>query len=85
MTRKKKELDGPRWLKLKEVLKNSQVKSFGITELDVVRWAKQEKICCRILDGRKKYDVHEVIGFALALSNGWVLGDEEFDETLDEF
>lgn len=76
---------GAQWLKLNEIAANSQVQSFGINEIDVVRWAKEEKISYRVFDGRKKYDLHEVIGFALALSNGWLFEEEPEDEEPEDY
>jgi hypothetical protein len=57
-----------------------EIRSFEITEMDVVRWARDQNICVNSHEGRKRYDLNEVIGYALALSSGWLLGAEEADE-----
>lgn len=57
-----------------------EVRSFEITEMDVVRWARDQNICVGTYDGRKRYDLNEVIGYALALSSGWLLGSDQEDD-----
>jgi hypothetical protein len=77
MVRRKKGLAQPGWLPLKELMNSAEIQALGVTELDVVRWKREEKISYRIIEGKKSYDIAEVVGFALAMSNGWLLGEEE--------
>lgn len=76
----KKSFRGTRWLTLKNLMASPEIKAIGLNEIDVVRWAKQNKISVRLKDSKKVYDITEVVGFALALSNGWVLAQEEKEQ-----
>lgn len=71
--------NNPSWLSLKELMRTKEVRSLEITEMDVVRWARDQNICVGSYEGRKRYDLNEVIGYALALSSGWLLLPEEGD------
>jgi hypothetical protein len=70
----------PCWLSLKELMQTREVRSFEITEMDVVRWARDQNICVNSHKGRKRYDLNEVIGYALALSSGWLIESDEAEE-----
>jgi hypothetical protein len=68
---------------LSELMNSAEIHPFEITELEVARWAKQGRINHRSIKGKKNYDINEVMGFALSLSGGWVLEDEDCDVGCD--